>query len=263
LREPPRIVDLVFAREPKSGARRVALGALIVVVFYAGVLALAGRRSRLERPPSVEEVARVPDAIAVERAVDMTPPVARPEPAPKPVQAVRALPVARASRAQRARASAPAQASQLAAVAPSPPPLDVSGAASVVGSGSTYAGGVTSSAGTNRAPASGAVASRGKGDGTTGARSGARPVSLDQAAWNCPWPAEADAEQVDEQTVVLRVTVRPDGHAERVDVLSDPGFGFGAAARLCALRTAFVPARDPTGQPVAAPSPPIRVHFFR
>jgi protein TonB len=68
---------------------------------------------------------------------------------------------------------------------------------------------------------------------------------------------------VDEQTVVLRVSVRVDGRAERVDLLTDPGFGFGAAARLCASRTQFEPARDWAGQPAAALSPPIRVHFFR
>jgi protein TonB len=86
---------------------------------------------------------------------------------------------------------------------------------------------------------------------------------LDQSDWNCPWPAEADAEHVNEQTVVLQASVRADGRAEHVDVLSDPGFGFGAAARLCALRTRFEPARDAAGQPIVAQSPPIRVHFFR
>ena len=44
---------------------------------------------------------------------------------------------------------------------------------------------------------------------------------------------------------------------------SDPGFGFGAAARLCAQRTRFEPARDPAGEMIGALSPPIRVHFFR
>jgi hypothetical protein len=58
-------------------------------------------------------------------------------------------------------------------------------------------------------------------------------------------------------------TVRIDGRAEHVDVLSDPGFGFGAQAHFCALATHFEPARDPAGQPIAALSPPIRVHFFR
>jgi periplasmic protein TonB len=68
---------------------------------------------------------------------------------------------------------------------------------------------------------------------------------------------------VNEQTVVLRATARTDGRADSVDVLTDPGFGFGAAARLCALRTRFEPAHDAAGLPIIARSPPIRVHFFR
>jgi len=110
---------------------------------------------------------------------------------------------------------------------------------------------------------SGTVAADGKGNGAGAGPSHARAVALDEAAWSCPWPADADAQQVNEQTVVLRAAVRADGHAERVDVLADPGFGFGTAARSCALATRFDPARDPAGQPVAALSPPIRVHFYR
>jgi protein TonB len=171
--------------------------------------------------------------------------------------------VPRTARAPGARAkpAAPAQAGRLAAANPSP--LDFTGSAFVVGTGSSYAGGKTTTAGTSRTAAIGNVAPGGTGDGAAIARSWARPVSLDQSAWTCPWPAAADAQQVDEQTVVLRVAVRADGRAERVEVVSDPGYGFGPAARQCALGTRFEPARDGGGQPVAALSPPIRVHFFR
>jgi protein TonB len=158
-------------------------------------------------------------------------------------------------------AAAAAQAGHLAAA--SPEPADFTGTAFVVGVGSSYAGGTTTSHGTSKTPARGLVAPGGTGDGAGAARSQARPVSLDQEAWNCPWPAEADAQQVNEQTVVLRATVHADGRAERVDVLADPGFGFGSAARLCALATRFEPARDPAGKPMTSLSPPIRVHFFR
>jgi protein TonB len=260
--EPFRIVDLVFAGEPKGGRLRMALGAVAVLVLYAGALAALGQFGRSAGPWSAEMAARVHDAIAVERAVDLAPPSPpSPAQAPAPVAAVTAPRVTRASRPERARPAAPAQAGKLAAVTTEP--VDFTGSAFVVGTGSAYVGGSTSSSGTSRTPTQGPVAPSGTGEGTAAARSRARPVSLDQAAWNCPWPAEADAEQVNEQTVVLRVSVRPDGRAERVDVLSDPGFGFGPAARLCALRTAFEPAHDSAGQPVAALSPPIRVHFFR
>jgi len=155
----------------------------------------------------------------------------------------------------------PAKAGQLAAV--SAEPADFTGMAFIVGSGTSYAGGATTSTGTSRKAALGAVAPEATGSRPSNVHSRASAVSLDQSAWNCPWPAEADAQQVNEQTVVLQASVGADGRAERVDVLSDPGFGFGAAARLCARRTRFEPARDSAGQPIPAQSPPIRVHFFR
>jgi len=144
-------------------------------------------------------------------------------------------------------------------------PVDFTGGAFVVGGAATFPGGVTSAQGKGVRPGTTTDPSAtGAGDAGRGrAPSRARPVSLDQAAWSCPWPAEADAEQVNEKTVVLRVRVKADGRAEAVDVLSDPGFGFGAAARACALITRFEPARDAGGQPIAALSAPIRVHFSR
>lgn len=262
-RESIRIVDLIFAGEPRGGRRRLALGGLIVMVLYAGVFTSLSHLGRSAGPWSAEMAERVHDAIAVERAVDVTPP---PPPLPPPtspaaVPAIAAPRVARTTHAATARPVAPAQAGKIVAV--SLEPIDFTGAEFVVGSGPTYAGGTTTSTGTGRTPTHGTVAPEGTGEGSPAVPGRARAVSLDQAAWNCPWPAEADAQQVNEQTVILTVSVRTDGRVDRVDVLSDPEFGFGAAARLCALRTQFEPARDPGGHPVVALSPPIRVHFFR
>jgi protein TonB len=91
----------------------------------------------------------------------------------------------------------------------------------------------------------------------------ARPVSLKSENWSCPWPREADAQQVDEQTVVIRVVVSADGAAETAKVLADPGHGFGEAAAACAMRTRFTPAGDRRGESIRATSPPIRVRFTR
>jgi protein TonB len=256
------IVDLVFAGELAGRRRRLLLGATMVLVFYATVFGLLGRLGRSAGAWSAEMAARVHDAIAVERAVDIKPPPPPPAPRPDPPVAA-AKPVPRAARTPVAHAkpAAPAQAGHLAAAAPDP--LDFTGWAFIVGAGSSHAGGNTTSTGTSLTPATGNVAPDGKGEGAVAARGRARPVSLDQSAWSCPWPAEADARQVDEETVVLRVAVGSDGRADRVEVVADPGFGFGRAARQCALATRFEPARDIVGQPVAALSPPIRVHFFR
>jgi periplasmic protein TonB len=256
-----RIVDLVFAGEPGGRVRRLAVGGACVVALYATAILVVGHFGRSGASICAEMAARVHDAIAAERAVDVTPP-----PPPPPAETPPTPHVAEPAVREHAHTAAvhhapapPAQAGQIAAASPSP--LDFTGSAFVVGSGSSYAGGTTTSTGTNRKPATGAVAPNGTGDGA--ARSRARPVSLDQAAWNCPWPAEADARQVDQETVVIRVVVGTDGRAERVDVLQDPGFGFGPAARQCALATRFGAARNPAGDPIAALSPPIRVHFFR
>jgi protein TonB len=256
-----RIVDLVFAGEPTGRVRRLAIGGACVVALYAGAILVVGRFGRSGASICAEMAARVHDAIAAERAVDVTPPPP-PPPAETPPPSRVAEPTVREHvrvAAAHHAAAAPAQAGQIAAATTSP--LDFTGSAFVVGSGASYAGGTTTAGGTNRKPPSGPVAPNGNGEAATPSR--ARPVSLDQSAWNCPWPAEADARQVDQETVVIRVAVGIDGHADRVEVLQDPGFGFGPAARQCALATRFGAARDPVGDPIAALSPPIRVHFFR
>jgi periplasmic protein TonB len=257
-----RIVDLVFAGELPGRRRRLAIGAAIAAALYLAIFSLLGRLTESGASFGAELAARVHDAIAAERAVDVTPPPPSPPPPEAPAAPhVAAWPHAASHvrAAARAAPAAPAQAGKLAAA--SDAPVDFTGTAFVVGSGASYAGGSTTSRGTNRAPVSGAVAPGATGNGN--ARSRARPVSLDQSEWACPWPPEADARQVNQETVVLRVAVRPDGRAERVEVLEDPGFGFGGQARQCALATRFSPARDEEGRPVAALSAPLRVHFFR
>jgi len=261
----PRIVDLVFLAEPAGRWRRLAVGGAVVLALYGGAFALVSRLGGSLGPWSAEMAARIHEAIAMERAVEVTPPPPpSPPPAPAATPEVPQSPVSRTVRAphaQQAHATPPAQAGQLAAV--SAEPADFTGSAFIVGSGTSYAGGATTSTGTSRKAALGPVAPEGPRNAPSVAHNRARAVALDEAAWNCPWPAEADAEQINEQTVVLRATVRADGRADRVDVVSDPGFGFGDAARVCALRTRFEPARDTAGQPIPSQSPPIRVHFYR
>ncbi len=262
----PRIVDLVFIAEPAGRWRRLALGGVVVLVLYGGVFALVGGLGNSLGPWSAEMAARIHEAIAMERAVEVTAPPPPPAPPPPSAPAPEAPHIAvsrsvRAPHTQEARATPPAQAGQLVAV--SPEPADFTGVTFIVGSGASYAGGATTSSGTNKKAALGNIGPEATNTKAPSVRSRARQVTLDQSAWNCPWPAEADAEQVNEQTVVLQARVEADGRAEHVDVLSDPGFGFGAAARLCTLRTRFEPARDAAGQPIAAQSPPIRVHFYR
>ncbi|HVY38376.1 MAG TPA: ferric siderophore ABC transporter substrate-binding protein [Polyangia bacterium] len=262
------IAELVFAGEPGGRLRRLTLGAVAVLALYTAAVLVVRQLGRSGASVVAELAAQIHDAIAAQRSVDikLPPPPPPPPPAPAPEAPVATAAPAVAHNHVRAVAhhapAAPAQAGQIAAATEAP--LDFTGSAFVVGSGSTYAGGASTAGGTSRTPATGAVAPGAHGDGQVAAHSRARPVSLDQASWNCPWPAEADARQVDQETVVIRVAVRPDGRVDRADVLDDPGFGFGRAARDCALSSrAFTPALDTSGAPVAGLSPPIRVHFYR
>jgi TonB family protein len=79
----------------------------------------------------------------------------------------------------------------------------------------------------------------------------------------CPWASEADSERIDEQTVVIRVVVDPDGSVRSAEIVVEPRHGFGKAAAACALDTQFTPAHDASGNAVRARSPPIRVRFTR
>ena len=81
--------------------------------------------------------------------------------------------------------------------------------------------------------------------------------------WRCPFPEEADAEAQNSAVVQIIVTVNPSGSPVQVRVLSDPGFGFGRAARTCALRERYTPSLDRTGQPIQGQTTPINVRFSR
>jgi protein TonB len=158
-----------------------------------------------------------------------------------------------------------AQAATVLAQAPeSSTPVDLTADAVVTGSGTTYAGGATASTGTGTSPVQQGPAAPGSRQPTSSvALDHSSSVSLPTESWSCPWPRDADAEQIDQQTVILRVVVTSTGDPESATVLSDPGHGFGPAALACAMRTHFAPARDAKGNPRRATSPPIRVRFTR
>jgi hypothetical protein len=78
-----------------------------------------------------------------------------------------------------------------------------------------------------------------------------RPVQFPVGQmWNCPFPPGTAA--IDSATVSLRVTVEPDGTASNASILSDPGRGFGPAARTCVVGRRYAPALDRNGTPMLA-----------
>jgi protein TonB len=171
----------------------------------------------------------------------------------------------------------PAQAAKVLTQKDDPDKIeDLTGNTIVNGEG-TAAFGQQSAAGTGDKPVLNPAASLTGVPGGTGTSKGPPPPppqptgpDLSRAAkpagsvsWNCPFPPEADADQIDEARALVVVTVRPDGTPLSVTVVSDPGHGFGRAARMCALTQKFAPALDKTGQALTASTAPFGVTFRR
>lgn len=189
----------------------------------------------------------------------------KPEPPPPPVAAVK-----------NAAPPPPPEAAQAGKTLTQEPdpndPVDLTGIAQ--GNGE-YAGGVTSSRGTSKtavnnlnARAGGVPGGTGQPQavGATGTGDKSRAAGLlGSTDWNCSsfWPAEADSEQIDQALVTIQVMVGPDGKPQRVDIVKDPGHGFGLAARRCAMRESFQTALDSAGNPIVMQTKPFRVRFER
>jgi len=197
--------------------------------------------------------------------VELTTPPPPPPPPLSPSTAAsipRTLPKAAPAtpRPEAAPSPPPAQAGAIVGQeAESKAPVDLTGDTFVTGTADAYAGGVTTAAGTSHE----AVLTHVEPAPVKREEDRSRPVSVDDGAWSCPWPRDAEAEDVSEQVVVLKVVVKPDGEVESARLVSDPGSGFGPAAVACAMATHFEAARDREGRRVAAVSPPLRVRFTR
>jgi len=161
-----------------------------------------------------------------------------------------------------------AQAAQVLAQNPDNQVMDFGDNVFVVGSSQRYAGGSTMSNGTGTKPPEGPrVAPTGTGNGAPPPQ--VMAVDLSRTAelagsgeWRCPFPPEADADQIDDAAAVIEVVVGATGQATRASILQDPGHGFGREARACALRESYVPALDREGRAVAS-SKKFRVKFER
>lgn len=283
-RSEPRIAGLLrigqVALPQRTGGRRFRTGlALLAAVAAHGLVAAAMAAMpardavaprKESRPLHVVEIASPPPPPAM-REPEPPPP---PQPAPPKARTVAQPRVAKAAPAPKsappeaappaAGPVAPAMAGQVVAAPAEPEILDFTSFDIATGQGEAYAGGITHSAGTNRTAVRGGEVALGGAQGAVGAASSkARSVSLSGSRWDCPWPDEARSLAIREQEVLLRAEVRPDGRAVRVEILADPGHGFGEAARRCALQARFEPALDDEGNPIASVSPPIRVRFTR
>jgi protein TonB len=212
-----------------------------------------------------------------ELEIEPPPPPPPPQPEPEtpapPEPAPPTPPPPKAVQPQPAPPAAAAEAGKVLTAEPDPDePVDLRDNTFIQGAGDTYAGGVTSSTGTSKAAVRD-VKATGSGEGTgsgspkgvpggTGPdlSSAARPVS---GSWDhCGFPQEAEVEQVNQAKVSIAVTISADGRAQTVSVMQDPGYGFGALAKRCALRERFTPAKNRLGEAVAA-TQVISINFFR
>jgi protein TonB len=265
----PRIVDIVFgvARTPRRSG--LVLGLLFALCAHGALLLWAQSSEQSLESWSAEVALRIHAELSRDETVELEkPPVPPPPPpeAPAPLPAPKTVaPRAASPRSEPAAPQPPAQAAAIVAAETDPSaPVDLSSETFVTGTASAYAGGVTTARGKSTVAVrtlAGSPSAPSKPRATAPDRSSS--VALEAQDWSCPWPREAIDEPIDEQVVIVRVVVRPDGSAESASITQDRVGGFGRAAIACALRTRFIAGRDRTGRPTKALSPPIRVRFTR
>lgn len=290
-----RVHDIVLGTSTGGARSRVALYALSMAgVLHAGGVALAIGLSHDAAPASSPRTTE--PIVMFEHVVELEPPlppvVEPPPPTPPPVVAKPPPPKQRASKPKErapepppesapkpepAVATAPpeapepppeqppsepppaAQAGQVLAAAPTAASAAPSFAIAA-GQGQRYAGGTTSAGGTGTRANHTGQAGTGAGTGL----SRAQPAALRSRSPDCGWPEEAEDSDLEEAFVTMRIALDAAGAVTGVELLSDPGYGFGRRMQWCArARMKFEPARDAAGNPVAGSTPPLRVRFVR
>lgn len=246
-----RVLDL-----DRRDGQRFALSIALTLVLHAAGAArvltmpanLSGFASDIKK---AADVLRARAEIAIEPLPPPPPPPPEPEPEP-PEPAPKAAPV------EKVPTTAPAPAAQAGKVLMADPdpdePVDLTGNTFVQGNAEAYAGGTTTSNGTSKKavydPHAAGAGPAIVGNGPPGpAKSDmSRPAVPLSGSWDhCGFPAEADIEQVNYARVSLAVTISADGNAQSASVVQDPGYGFGALAKRCALREHYQPARNHDG----------------
>jgi len=140
-------------------------------------------------------------------------------------------------------------------------PVDLTGNTFLNGNADTAVGGTTQIGGTGKVATNNAAAVATGVQGGTGTvaapavkvdRSRAASIVNKANLERCQFPAEADAEQIDEALVGIEVKISADGRPEGVSIFKDPGHGFGREARKCAMREKYIPALNVDGVPQPA-----------
>jgi protein TonB len=264
--------------------RRISIPVAVILAFvlHAGFAAGAAKATMLVDILKWNRAVRAAIADKLTQEYEVTeekPPEPPPPPEPEPEKEQPPPPVVKETppepQKEETPPPAPAQAAAVLTQDPKPDePLDLTGDTMVNGNGDGTSFGAVSASGTGRNGVSARVAKVAGTPAGTGTAPVAAPppppgpdksrkAGLDGSSdWNdCPFPAEADAEQIDEEYVVLSVAVGTDGRPTTVTVRQDPGHGFGRAAKLCAMRKTYKTAWDHDGNAIAGQTGDFRVHF--
>jgi protein TonB len=260
-------VDPLAEPPPLARSERLALAFSIAVAASVHVAIGAS----LPYPPTTTTVQ--PTTMEV---IEVMLPSEPPEPKtdPEPEAPKRSEPPSAAEeRPTQPAPNAPAQAAQVLTQSDTEDePVDLTDSI-VTGSATTYAGGTTTTSGTSAKAARGR-SSAGEAGGAAAGRATApanTAIGPDRSRkaglvgrldWSCPFPHEADADSIDHAVVGLAVRISATAKVESVSVISDPGHGFGAAARRCAYSKRWQPAIDRAGQPITS-SLTLNVRFTR
>jgi protein TonB len=270
----PIAADDPLAKVLALGRREARIGALLglfgALVLHGGAGARAvlsllelGAFASATRAFVVEQLHATYDVEMLKQPEP--PPREPPPPEPEPEQVKQAAP------AEQAPPPAPAEAGKVLTAEPDPnEPVDLTDQGFLSGESTRFAGGVTAAAGKSKtavrdlhASEAGVVGGTGTAPAPPPARDLSKPASPLSTEWNCGFPPEADAEQIDFGLVRLAVTVGADGHARDVSVLQDPGHGFGRLARQCAYRMSYAVGQDSAGKPAVRTTAPFNVRFTR
>jgi protein TonB len=259
-------------------ASRIVFYALLGAFLFHGAIVLRAEVIPIEMMNWSRAVGReVHYRLFETYEVDLLKPVAAPipvkEPEPEPVKEQPKEPPPPVPVKEVAPAAAPAAAKAGAVLtAPEKPDEPANFDGIISGTGETFAGGNTSINGTSDTAVRAKPAASGGVPNGTGTAPVGPAVAVDRSRtagvsgskdWNCPFPPEADSEQIDQAFPTIQVSVRADGTPEHVTVLSDPGHGFGRAATRCAMQQHFDSALDRDGKPVPGLTKSLRVRFER
>lgn len=274
-------MDRIASMGGSHGSTIIAVAIAGAILFHGGVAAAGGAAMLLDDFIAWQRGIKgaVADKLAQTYEIENEKPKDEPPPPKVEEKDDKPQPVAQKDQPKDEPPPQPPEAAKAGAVlaaAPDPnEPVDLTGNTFVTGTGDQYAGGVTQAKAQGGPTYARNAVAEGVPGGTGTAPAPPPPPppapSVDRSraprlaggtGWDCPWPSEAEGEDINEAVVVIKATVGVDGRPQTVQIVSDPGHGFGREAKMCALRKRWEAGLDKDGNPTTATAP-VRIRFTR